>query len=86
MELKIEEMYAFIATEEDGQEGICAFQIKSGLWMPMVGADLKRVASLRPMAEAISKATGKQIEVCKFTNRQHLEMIGAKRRGNHNGH
>jgi len=86
MDLKIEEMYAFIATEEDGQEGICAFQIKSGLWMPMVGADLKRVDSLRPMAKAIAKATGKRIEVCKFTNRQHLEMIEGGNKGDKNGH
>ena len=86
MELKIEELYAFIATDENGQEGICAFQIESGLWMPMVGADLKRVDSLRPIAKAIHKATGRQIAVCKFTNRQHLEMIGAKRKGNDNGH
>jgi len=74
-------MYAFIATEADGQEGICAFQTEpvgevSGMWMPMVGADLARMESLRPMAEKIAKATGKQIEVIKFTNREHLEMIG----------
>lgn len=75
MDLKIDEMYAFIATDEDGQEGICAFQIESGLWMPMVGADLKRVDSLRPIARSIVLATGRQIEVCKFTNREHLEMI-----------
>lgn len=78
MELKIDEMYAFIATEDDGQEGICAFQSQPGVWLPMVGADLKRVDSLRPMAKAIAKATGKRIEVCKFTNREHLEMIGGK--------
>lgn len=81
MKKKIDEMYAFIATEDDGQEGICAFQTRPGMWMPMVGADLARIASLRPIAEGIAKATGKQIEVCKFTNREHLEMIGGK-----NGH
>ncbi len=79
MNLKIDEMYAFIATEDDGQEGICAFQIHGGMWMPMVGADLARMESLRPMAEKIAKATGKQIEVIKFTNREHLEMIGEGR-------
>lgn len=76
LNLKINEMYAFIATEADGQEGICAFQTEPGMWMPMVGADLARMESLRPMAEKIAKATGKQIEVIKFTNREHLEMIG----------
>ena len=79
MNLKIDEMYAFIATEEDGQEGICAFQSQPGMWLPMVGADLARVASLRPIAEAIAKAKGVRIEVCKFTNQEHLEMIGGEK-------
>lgn len=65
--LKIERMYAFVAKNEDG-EGVMAFKIKDG-WMPMVGADLKRVESLLPIAEDLSKASGVEFKILQFDNR-----------------
>lgn len=62
--LKIEELYAFIATDEEG-EGIMGFQTVGGM-MPMVGADMDRVNSLKIIAEQIKKATGKPYEIRKF--------------------
>ena len=73
MDLKITEMYAFIATEKDGQEGIMAFyDASTGMMLPMVGADVARVKSLLMMAETISRASGATYRICKFTNRQDI--------------
>ena len=65
--LKIEKMYAFVAENEDG-EGIMAFKSNNG-WMPMVGADFKRIESLLPIAKELSKASDKKFRILQFDNR-----------------
>jgi hypothetical protein len=74
----IEEMYAFISYDKDNNdEGICAFQSSYGVWIPMVGANMARVESLKPMAKQIANMTGKKIKICKFSTREVLEIIEA---------
>lgn len=72
---KITEMFAFIA-EDAGpdDEGIIGFTTPTG-WMPMVGADMKRVDSLRPIAAGVAKDLGKRVKLIHFTNREELEEI-----------
>ena len=65
--LKIEKMYAFVAENEDG-EGVMAFWSNS-TWLPMVGADFKRIGSLLPIAEDVSKLSGKKFRIIQFDNR-----------------
>jgi len=65
--LKIEKMYAFVAENDEG-EGVMAF--KSGnTWLPMVGADFKRIDSLLPIAKELAKASGKEFKILQFDNR-----------------
>lgn len=71
--LVIEKIYCFIAHNEEG-EGICAFQSENG-WIPLVGADMKRVDSLMGKAQHISNKTGKRITVCEFDNRVLIKEI-----------
>ena len=47
---KIAALYAWIAEERDGGEGVCSAFI-GGVQMPLIGADMDRVASLRPFAQ-----------------------------------
>ena len=72
---KITEMYAFVA-EDSGpdDEGIVGMGTGLG-WMPMVGADMDRVNSLRPIAKGIAKATGKRIKLLHFTKQEVIEFI-----------
>lgn len=72
---KITEMYAFIA-EDTGpdDEGVIGFTTSTG-WIPMVGADMKRVDSLRPIATSIARDLGKRVKLIRFTNREELEEI-----------
>jgi hypothetical protein len=76
-QLRIEQMYAFVVVDDDGTEGIPAFRGPGGLAMPMVGADLERVESLRPMAKAMAKELGKPLELLVFTGRESVEVIEA---------
>ena len=40
--------------------------------LPLVGADIARVESLRPIARSISAQTGKKIKLLHFTQREDL--------------
>ena len=78
---RIEEMYAFI-TENSGPDdkGVIAIQTEPGdsgrrLWLPLVGADMARVNSLRDIAQGIGRQIGKKVTLVHFSNRQDLEVI-----------
>ena len=73
---RIEEMYAFVAEDKGpDDEGVVGFMADTG-WMPMVGADMARVESLRPIAEAAARASGKPVKLLRFTTREEVEAIG----------
>jgi|SRR6266849_5113092 len=75
--LHIDEIFMFISVDDDGNEGVCAFQTASGM-MPMIGADLDRIESLRPIAKqlaGIQEYTGKKIRLVKFKVREEMEII-----------
>jgi hypothetical protein len=67
-------LYAWIATEPDGGEGVCSAQI-GDTHMPLVGADLDRIKSLRQWAEAARRATGYPVRLVRFGSREDLEVL-----------
>lgn len=78
---RIEEMYAFVV-EDSGpdDEGVIGIQTEPGddgrrLWLPLVGADMSRVNSLRHIARGIGRQIGKRVTLVHFTNREDLEVI-----------
>jgi hypothetical protein len=70
----IDALYAWVATEPDGGEGVCSAQI-ADVHFPLVGADIDRMKSLRPYAEAIRKATGYPVRLVRFGHREDLEIL-----------
>ena len=74
----IDEMYAFIMKGGDPKypedEGVTAV-LSGGQWIPMVGADMTRVESLKKAAQTISTAMGKPITIVKFSTRTEVEVI-----------
>ncbi len=77
---RIEQMYAFVV-EDSGpdDEGVVAIQSVSGdygpIWLPLVGADMARVESLKPLARGIGQQLGKRVKLICFDNRQDIEVI-----------
>ncbi len=77
---KITEMYAFIV-EDSGpnDEGVVAIASEEGtmgkIWLPLVGADMARVESLKPLAAGIGKQIGKKVRLIHFTQRENLGEI-----------
>jgi hypothetical protein len=75
---KIDALYAWIATEPDGGEGVCAVSLPSrhGIMMhPLVGADRGRIESHRADAEFLRRTTGYPIRLVRFQVREELEAL-----------
>lgn len=69
-------MFAFISFTEDDPEDEGVIGWKFGdTWIPLVGADMARIDSLRPVAKKIAEISGKKIVLSKFSKREDLEEI-----------
>jgi len=64
--LKINSITAFIATDDQGNEGIMGFKGDDG-WVPMIGADETRIISLLPIAKQMSKLVKMPFKIVQFT-------------------
>ena len=72
---KIEQMYAFVAEDSSpDDEGVIGMMTGGG-WMPLVGADMARVNSLRPIAESVAHQLGKPVKLLCFEQRSEIEVI-----------
>lgn len=71
--MKIDKMYAFIATDETG-EGLVAFPGPVGM-LPMVGGDLDKVEQFMGIAQQISNTSGRVITVAEFSVRTDKDII-----------
>jgi len=72
---RIEEMYAFIAEDtESGDEGVVAMSV-GNVMLPLVGADMARVESLKPIAKDISARIGRKVKLLRFTQREDLGNV-----------
>jgi hypothetical protein len=74
MSFKIDALWAFLAVDDDGDEGIVAWNSR-GTWFPAIGSDEARVRSMRPMVETVIGMTGKKVRLVKFRAREDLEVI-----------
>lgn len=64
---RITEIFAFVTIDHDDDEGITGFMGPDKAWMPMVGADMDRVAALEDIAQRIANIHGREIRVVKFS-------------------
>jgi hypothetical protein len=73
MALSIDRLFAYVATDDDG-EGVAAYQI-DGQWMPLVGADEERMRSLKPVAQLVADQSGKRLALVRFEARTDEDYI-----------
>ena len=73
---RIEQMYAFVVLDPaDNTEGLPSFRAPNGVELPMVGADMKRVDDLRPIAQQIARQLEAKVTLCRFEVRTELEVF-----------
>jgi hypothetical protein len=75
MSFKITTIHAFIATDDDDEEGVIG-ELMGDQWLPFVCADETRVADLRPRAELIAATLGVKVTLARFSVREDVEVIG----------
>jgi hypothetical protein len=73
---RIDAIWAFLSVDEkDGNEGVTAATIGNHL-VPLIAADEKRLASLRPIAQNMAERFGMKIRLVKFHVREVIEEYG----------
>lgn len=70
---KITELYAWVCTDKDGDEGIIAF-LHKGIMMPMIGSDMERIESLRSTAVGIAKSEDLPLKLIKFSEAEIIKF------------
>jgi len=63
-----------LAEEGIDDEGVVAMKLGNN-WLPMVGGDMDRMNSLKPIATEMANQTGKKITLTKFSIRTDMEVI-----------
>lgn len=73
--LKVDNMYAYLSVDqEDGNEGLVAIDTATGK-MPLVGADMGRMLSYKPIVKNLVKTTGFKVRLYKFSSKKLLDEI-----------
>jgi hypothetical protein len=75
---RIDALYAWVVQEPDGDEGVCSATMQylgREMMMPLVGADIDRVKSLRQHARTARIMTGYPVRLVRFSMREDLEEL-----------
>lgn len=73
MAFRIESIHAFVAVDDDDEEGIIGQLMANGTWMPFVAADYARLQNFLPLLQQIADQTGKEIRHIRLSLRDDLE-------------
>ena len=70
----IDQMFAFVVIDEDGDESVPAI-LNKNTWLPLVGADLSRIESLMEPAQVAATQLGKPIKIYRFSVREEIGEV-----------
>ena len=74
-QLRINQMLAFMVLDDDGTEGVCAIRTAEGYWLPLMGADMARVDSLKELVQAEPMFAGRKVTILRFGHREEVGVI-----------
>jgi hypothetical protein len=72
---RIDKLYAWIAREEDGGEGLVAAKLPNLGWLPLVGADRERMESLRELAMNTARGSHRPVRLKVFSRGVTIDEI-----------
>jgi hypothetical protein len=73
--LTIDELYAWVISHPNGDEGIPAAMGASGMWLPLIGADQERMESFRGYATELAASEGRPLHLARFGAKEVMETI-----------
>ncbi len=71
----IEELFAFVIVEPNGDEAVPAVLGPTGMWLPLMAADAARVDSLRVFAQRAATEFGRPVTLARFHLRHDVEVL-----------
>lgn len=71
----IDAIYAWVATEPDGGEGVIAAALPGIGITPLIGADMDRIKSYRSIAEDARAGSGYPVRLVRYGAREDLEVL-----------
>jgi len=74
-QLRINQLFAFVLVDDDGTEGVPAFGDGRGVLMPLMGADMARVDSLKQLVATDPMFRGRRITLLRFGHRETIGVI-----------
>lgn len=72
---KISEIYAFIAVDDEGDEGICSVHHRNEGWVPLVTQNREDLDKLRPVAADVALRTGHVVHLRRYKVMEIVEVI-----------
>ena len=73
---RITELWAYLAIDPtDNVEGIVGMLDDTNTWIPLVGADRRRMESLAEVAREIARTSGQPVRLVRFTTRTDMEIL-----------
>lgn len=82
--LRVDQLYAFVIDDENGDEGLMAI-LRGDKWMPLVGADVRRMKVMEPYAQGIANQMGRTVRVLLFEKRREVKTIEPEQSGTGGG-
>lgn len=75
----IDEVRLIVAEDsDDDREGVVAYRMPSGEWMPLISADMDRFHNIERLAMRLSSQLGQTFKVISLTGRKVIGEIDAK--------
>jgi uncharacterized Zn finger protein (UPF0148 family) len=71
---KLNEMFAFVSVDQDGNEGVITMRGPNNMALPMVTSESSLVDKLKPKAKEIEKSIKMKVKLLKFTTRTEIEF------------
>ena len=73
---KIKTLYAWIAVDEEGKEGIIATLKKGGVWLPMVHSKSTIIELMEKPAREIAARLEISVKLVRFSDAEVIKQIG----------
>ena len=73
---KLDELFVYVMTDDDGTEGVAFFETAGGVKITMCAPEAKGARALRPIAEKIAEIHGRPLTLIRFDKRHDMEVLG----------
>ena len=74
-EYPINELYAYVSVDANGNEGIIGHGTATGAWFPLVTGNRELAMSLMETAREAGELAGEEVVLVKFTHKQVVRTV-----------